>query len=206
MISVLGAGGHAKVIVDILKKNGEKNISVFDDDENKIGKESILGILVTGAIKDIDGSNSAEYFIVGIGNNRVRKKIVEKLDGNYGIAIHPTAIIGEDVIIGEGTVVMANAVINSGTRIGKHCIINTGATIDHDCVLDDYVHISPGVHIGGTVKIGQLTWIGLGCSLKNNISIGANVIVGVGGVVINDIIYEGIYAGVPVQQIKGGSK
>lgn len=198
---ILGAGGHAKVIIDILRKNGENDISVFDDDEKKIGKEKILGAEVKGAIDKANQRDEECQMIIGIGNNEIRKKISEKINGNYGVAIHPSAVIGEDVLIGEGTVIMANAVINSGTRIGKHCIINTAATVDHDCFLEDYVHISPGAHLGGTIIVGQLSWVGLGSSLKNNISITENVIIGAGSVVVDNLLQEGTYVGVPAKHI-----
>lgn len=83
--------------------------------------------------------------IVSIGVNSTRKKIVEKLNCHFGVAIHPTAVVSPSARIGEGTVVMAGAIINAGAVIGKHCIINTGASVDHECVLGDYVHIAPRV-------------------------------------------------------------
>lgn len=201
-VHVLGAGGHAKVIIDILKKNGEKNIFIFDDDENKIGQENILGEVVKGTIDDSHKGNKDYHLIIGIGDNKIRKKISERINGCYGLAIHPSAVIGEDVIIGEGTVIMANAVINSGSRIGKHCIINTAATIDHDCIIKDFVHVSPGAHLGGNIIVGESSWIGIGSSLKNNIVIEKDVVVGAGSVVIQDIKQHGVYIGIPAKRME----
>ena len=118
-------------------------------------------------------------------------------------AIHPSAIIAEDVKIGTGSVIMAGVVINPGTVIGKNCIINTCSSLDHDNLLEDYVHISPGAHLAGTVTIKEGTWICTGAIVKNNITIGKNNIIGAGGVVIKDIIEEnGTYIGVPARRIK----
>lgn len=196
MYLVLGAGGHAKVIIDILKTTGNNEIIAFDD-KKKGGK--ILGVDIVGAIEDAKGYIEENKIIAGIGDNFLREKIVKEIVGNYGIAIHSSAIIGEEVSIGNGTVIMANAVINSGAHIGEHSIVNTGATIDHDCWIGDYVHISPGVHLGGNVRIEKLSWIGLGSNIKNNISIGEKVIVGAGSVVVNNLVEEGVYYGTPAR-------
>ena len=96
---------------------------------------------------------------------------------------------------------MAGAVINCCTKIGKGCIINTGATIDHDNLIEDYVHISPGVHLAGTVKVGQGSWLGIGSVVSNNINITSGCKVGAGAVVVKDITEPGTYVGVPVTKI-----
>lgn len=97
---------------------------------------------------------------------------------------------------------MANVVINTDTIIGKSCIINTAATIDHDCVCKDFIHISPGVHIAGTVHIGNKTWIGIGSSAINNITICDEVTVGGGATIIADIKESGKYVGTPVKRVR----
>ena len=96
---------------------------------------------------------------------------------------------------------MANAVLNADVKIGKGCIINTAATIDHDCTINDFVHISPGVKIAGTVDIGKKTWIGIGSSIINNLTICDNCIIGAGSTVIYDIKCSGTYVGSPVRRI-----
>ena len=102
-----------------------------------------------------------------------------------------------NVHIEKGTVVMANAVINACTEIGKHCIINTGCIVEHDNMIEDYVHISPNSVLGGTVKIGECTHVGIGATVKNNITICENCIIGAGAAVVKDIEEKGIYIGVP---------
>ena len=97
---------------------------------------------------------------------------------------------------------MANAVINADTKIGKGCIINTAATIDHDGNIADFVHLSPGVHIAGTVNIGANTWVATGASIINNLDICDDCIIGAGAVVVKDIKEQGTYLGVPARRIK----
>ncbi|HIX81308.1 MAG TPA: hypothetical protein H9980_04960 [Candidatus Erysipelatoclostridium merdavium] len=92
---------------------------------------------------------------------------------------------------------MANAVVNPGASIGKHCIINTSAVVEHDNIIEDYVHISVGAKIAGTVHIGKRTWIGIGATVKNNISICNDCMIGASGVVVKDILIPGTYIGVP---------
>lgn len=103
--------------------------------------------------------------------------------------------------MGAGTVVMAGAIINCCSRIGEGCIVNTGATIDHDNVIEDYVHISPGVHTAGTVEIGKGTWIGIGGVVSNNVNITSGCMIGAGAVVVEDITEAGTYVGVPSRKV-----
>lgn len=201
-VIIIGAGGHAKVIADIIYKSGDNLIGFLDDNLANKGKEIYLGKKVIGTTKDIEIYNK-NYFIIGIGNNSIRKKINNENNLKLYSAIHPSAIIAEDVKIGTGSVIMAGVVINPGTVIGKNCIINTCSSLDHDNLLEDYVHISPGAHLAGTVTIKEGTWICTGAIVKNNITIGKNNIIGAGGVVIKDIIEENTtYVGVPAKRIK----
>lgn len=199
---IIGASGHGKVIADIAKLNGYKEIIFLDDDINKTknGKYDVVG---TG--KDIDKYLDQYDYFVAIGNNDIRKQITEKLEDKkiiQPVLIHPAATVDETAKISSGTVVMANAVINADVCIKKGCIINTAASVDHDCKIEDYVHLSPGVHIAGTVSIGERTWIGAGTTVINNISIADSCVIGAGSTVIKDIEEKGVYAGVPARRIK----
>lgn len=201
-IIIIGASGHGKVAADIAKLNGYKEILFLDDNSSKKTNGKYI---VAGTTKDIESYVEEYDFIVGIGNNSIRKRITNELLKSGIIQtflIHPSAVIDETVSIGKGTVVMANAVINAESRIGNGCIINTAATIDHDCVIKDYVHISPGVHIAGTVKIGEETWLGIGSTVINNINISSKCIIGAGGLVNKDIEESGTYVGIPVRKVK----
>lgn len=194
---IIGASGHGKVVADIAKKSGYNVISFLDDNDSI---SECNGYKVIGKTNDY-----IEYdcdFFVAIGNSKVRKKILQKLlDANKFVAtlIHPNAIIGENVEIGMGSVIMAGAVINPSTIIGNGCIINTCASVDHDNEIGDYVHVSVGSHLAGTVKVKNNTWIGVGATVSNNINICENCMIGAGAVVVKNIEEEGTYIGVPAK-------
>lgn len=198
-VIIIGASGHGKVIADIIEKSGDSIIGFLDDNEN-LG-EKFVSYPVLGNV-----DNYIKYlkckFIIAIGNATIREKLSEKLCGvEWYTAIHPTAVIANlDTTISEGTVIMANAVINSGAQIGRHCIINTGAIIEHDNKLDDFVHISVGAKLAGTVHVGRRTWIGIGATVSNNVNICNDCMIGAGAVVVKDINVSGTYMGVPAKR------
>lgn len=196
-VIIIGASGHARVIADIIKCSGDDVIGFLDDRD----PSTFPGLKVLGRTSEVQKFiASGVLFIIGIGDNRTRKIMAERQhDLHYYTAIHPSAVIASDVVIGEGTVIMANAVVNTGSEIGSHCIINTSATVDHDNQLDDYVHLSPGVHLSGTVSIGNGSWLGTGAVVCNNVNICGSCVVGAGAVVIKDISEAGVYKGVPAK-------
>lgn len=197
-LTIIGASGHGKVIADIAKLNGYDEIEFLDDNETikQCGKYPVVGKTQTAVHIQND-------LFVGIGDALIRKKFSEKYNDKPLVSlIHPDAVIAEDVIIGKGTVVMAGVVINTGASIGNGCIINTCSSVDHDCNLYDYVHVSVGAHLSGTVFVGESTWIGAGATISNNVNISSDCIIGTGAVVISDINESGTYVGVPVRRIK----
>lgn len=188
------------MIADIILKSGDQAYGFLDDAEGL--PESILGIPVLGKVRDFEKYGDCD-FVIAIGNAKIRERLADLLDGKvqWYTAVHPAAVVSAlGVEIGAGTVVMANAVINSGARIGRHCIVNTAAIVEHDNVLADYVHISPNAALAGTVTVGKRTHIGVGVSVRNNLSIGADCVIGAGGVVVKDIREPGTYVGVPVKR------
>lgn len=194
---IIGASGHGKVVADIARKNGYKEIAFLDDDESihQCGGYPVIGKSSEAGTMDAD-------VIVGIGNAGVRKRIQESiLEEKLVTLIHPDAVVAQDVVMGAGTVVMAGAVINPGTHIGKGCIINTCSSVDHDCVVGDYAHVAVGSHLCGTVSVGSGTWIGAGVTVSNNVSICPDCMIGAGAVVIKDIKESGTYIGVPANLI-----
>ncbi len=199
-VVIIGAGGHAKVIADIVVKSGDEVVGFLDDGKEK--GTTVLGFPVLGHLNEIEKYNQ-NHFVIAIGNNCTRKIIAEIFTGiNFYTAIHPSAVIGLYVEIGRGTVVMANAVINSATSIGNHCIVNTGAIVEHDNVIQDYVHLSPKAVTGGAVKIEELSHIGIGSTIINNIFISSECMIGAGSVVVKDIYEKGTYYGVPAKMVK----
>ena len=197
---IIGAGGHGKVVADVAGRNGYSSI-VFLDDNNALSTWG--GYPVVGEI-----ARFWEYdrdFFVAIGNPEVRRRVQEALlsaGKSVPTLIHPAAVIGENVSVGAGTVIAAGAVVNPGAVIGDGCIINTASSVDHDCVVEDFVHVSVGAHVAGTVHIGQSTWIGAGAVVSNNLSVCGGCMIGAGAAVVKDITESGTYVGVPAERIK----
>ena len=198
-ILILGAGGHGKVVAEIASLMNQWDEIAFLDDNQEIKK--VNGVNVIGSLSTFSiYKEEYEYAFVAIGNNKFRMDLIDNLlthGFKIPILIHPFTAISENVKIDKGTVVMAGAVINTNTTIGKGCIINTSSSIDHDCILEDGVHISPGTHVGGTVSIGKCTWICIGSSIVNNITIGKDVIIAAGAVVTKNVPDNIMVAGIP---------
>lgn len=196
-LAIIGASGHGKVIADIARRIGYSDIVFLDDDENvsECGGYPVIGRSSKARMMDAD-------LIVGIGNTSDRKRIQESLPvGKIVTLIHPNTVIAEDVVLGEGTVIMAGAVVNPGVKVGRGSIINTCSSVDHDCIVGDYVHIAVGSHLCGSVSVGNETWIGAGAIVNNNVSICQNCMIGAGAVVISDIKNVGTFVGVPAKRI-----
>lgn len=196
-ITLYGASGHCKVIIDVLQSNNQI-ITTIIDDVPKLNP--ILGFSISNA-NEFDFS-SAQNMILSIGNNKVRKKLAAKLNTNFVTAIHLKAIISNSVTIGVGSVVMAGAIINPDTKIGKHCIINTGAVVEHDCIISDFTHISPNASLAGGVVVGEGSQIGIGATVIQGVKIGKWVTVGAGSVVIRDVPDYSVVVGNPGRIIK----
>lgn len=194
-MNLYGASGHAKVIIDILKNSQIKIENIYDDDD-KI--KELLGY----SVMKYDTITAKGAYIISIGNNVLRKALSQRLEVEYGTAIHPKSIIDSTVTIGNGTVVMGNAVINSSTIIGKHCIVNTSSSVDHDCVLADFVHISPNATLCGGIEIGEGSQIGAGAIILPNLKIGSWCKIGAGAVVTKNIPDGATVVGNPGRIIK----
>ncbi|VXC30810.1 putative acetyltransferase EpsM [Flavobacterium sp. 9AF] len=194
---IFGASGHAKVVLDILfSKNYQ--IKAIVDDNPKV--EDLFSIPV---LKN-ENIPLSEYskFVIAIGNNAIRKEIVEKSTYNYFTAIHTKACVSELATIDEGTVVMPNAVINAATKVGKHCIINTASVVEHDCVISDFVHISPNASLAGNVIVAEGAHIGIGASIIQGITIGKWATIGAGAVIIDNIPDYAVVVGNPGKIIR----
>lgn len=180
---LFGSGGHAKVILDILMRNGQQVEKILDDHP---GVTELFGIPVYKTETSRQPESSAEA-IIAIGHNAIRKKIAERFSLHYSMAVHPQSAVSPFSTLGAGTVVMAGAVVNPDTVIGRHCIINSGAVVEHDCVLEDFVHVAPNAAVAGGVKIGEGSHIGIGAAVIQGVTIGKWCTIGAGAVIIKDV-------------------
>ncbi len=194
---IYGASGHAKVIIDIAKSN-DISIDAIVDDNLQLTEVSGYNV-----VQSLSNELLMRGTVLAIGNNRIRKKVAEKFKGKFQNGIfHSSAILAPTVILGVGSVVMANASINAEARIGDHCIINTGATVEHECRLGDFVHISPNAALAGNVIVGEGTHIGIGSVVIPGVKIGKWVTIGAGTVVLEDIPDFAVVVGNPGKIIK----
>ena len=187
-LAILGAGGHGRVVADAAEASGEwREIVFFDDawpERKHSGPWPIVGnqAALLGQCGEFDG------VLVGIGANRVRlanSQALSEAGARLATIIHPRATISRHASVEAGSVVFAGAVVNIGAHIGRACIINTAATVDHDCQLADGVHVSPGANLAGGVTVGTCSWIGANAGVRQQISIGAHAVIGVGAVVVS---------------------
>ncbi len=207
-IVIWGASGHAMVVADIVKLIDSYELVGFLDDINPERRSSLFcGFPIFGGKEQLDDLKriGVSHILFGFGNCEARLKLTELVRArgfNLATAIHPQAIIGGNVSIGEGTVIVAGAVVNTGANIGENVIINTLASVDHECVVEDGVHICPGVHLAGRVIVGRASWLSIGVIVMDRIRIGAVTIIGAGAVVVKDIPDGVLALGVPAKVVK----
>jgi len=192
-----GASGHAKVIIGILKSNGQIIQGIFDDNLSII---SLLNYPVTGLydpsiVKD-------DQIIISIGSNELRQNVSKKILSDFGTLIHKSALVSDFSTINPGSVIMQNAVVQPNVIVGKHVIINTSAVVEHDCVINDFVHISPNATICGNVFVGEGTHIGAGAVVIQGVKIGKWSIIGAGSVIIQNVPDNVVIVGNPGRIVK----
>ena len=196
-----GAGGHSKVVTDILTSRGVRVVGVFDDHPAE-AKLRIMEVrdglrLLGGGFPKLDAP-----MIITVGHNGRRAELATALGATYGTAIHGSAIIAPTVTIGAGTMVLHGAILQSDARIGQHVLINTAASIDHDNVLGDFVHVSPHATLCGHVEVGEGTHIGAGAVVIQTVKVGRWCTVGAGAVVLRDVPDYTTVVGNPARIIK----
>jgi sugar O-acyltransferase (sialic acid O-acetyltransferase NeuD family) len=205
-IFVFGASGHAKVVIDIIERQGLYDIAFLVDDDASLRNCEIYGYRVIGGKCELLESRDLVCGgIVAIGGNMVRRAVADWLSENkfdLVSTVHPSAQLGRGVVVDDGTVVMAGVIVNSDTSIGKNVIINSRASVDHDCTIGDYVHIAPGATLCGKVSVGAGSFICAGATIVPNLAIGSKVIVGAGSTVIRDLPDNVTAVGSPAKVVK----
>ena len=205
-VLLLGAGGHARVVLSALTRKG---ISVYgyvtpDDDSMSLpslhrrGNDESVFLYPPNAVWLVNGLGSVRETVL-------RTHLFEKfykLGYRFMSVIDPSALVLDDIELGEGIQIMAGAIIQPGCRLGKNCIVNTRAVIEHDCDLGNHSHVASGAVLSGGVQVGDGSHIGVGAVIRQGIRIGCNVTIGAGAVVISDIPDHATFVGVPARQLK----
>jgi sugar O-acyltransferase (sialic acid O-acetyltransferase NeuD family) len=207
-VLLIGAGGHAQVVADILLRMQESSIEIaptgYLDDSRVLAGQQLLGLPVLGDISQVSAIPH-DAVIVAIGDNATRRRMFETLreEGeSFAIARHPGAIIAPDVHIGPGSVICAGVVVNPGSVVGANVILNTGCTVDHHNRIGDHVHIAPGVHLGGDVSIGEGTLVGIGSTVMPQRRVGSWSVISAGALIHSDLTDRVVAAGAPARAIR----
>ena len=206
-VIVIGASGHAKVLIDLLQLSGKEILFCTEVDKELIGN-TVLGVSIAGTDDMIDEYSPAEVDLVnGLGSVhipelrcRIAKDWLAK-GFNFSTVIHPSAVVSSTAVLEPGVQIMAGAVIQAAARIGTNSIVNTCASIDHDCVVGAHSHVAPGATLSGLVEIGELCHIGTGAKIIQAVRIGSRVVVGAGSTVIEAVPEDAIVVGTPAKAI-----
>lgn len=199
-VAVFGAGGHGKVVLDILLASGREVLGFIDGDPAKRGLR-VNGFEVVGDVSALKGVRGVEVAL-GVGNNRLREKTclaARALGLTVVSAIHPQAVVSPFARLSEAVALMPGAIVNSGCVLEEGAVVNTNAGVDHDCVLERYCQIWPGATLAGAVRVGAYTYVGTGAAVIPGIAIGADVLLGAGAAVVKDIPARSLSMGVPAR-------
>jgi UDP-perosamine 4-acetyltransferase len=203
-ILVVGAGGHAKVVIELIRAGGGRIAALIDADPTP---REVLGCAVVGdddALPRLRAEGLTHAF-VALGENRLRARLAARLrtlDFVLANAVSPGAHISPSAVIGAGVAIMAGAAINAEARLEDLVIVNTGAVVDHDCRLAEACHVGPGSTLAGDSRVGRLALIGAGCTLVPGVSVGDGAVVGAGSCVVRDIKPGVLALGVPARVVR----
>jgi len=208
-IFILGASGHGKSILDVVKLEKRYHLIGFIDSIKTVGSD-YCGYPILGREADLDGlmqNYQVKDFMIAIGDNYQRFAVAERIQKAHPslqlvTSIHPSAVISSDVTIGAGSVIMPHVTVVSGCSIGKGCILNTKSSLDHDSVMGDWSSLAPGVTTGGNVKIGIRSSIGLGGNIIEKVEIGQDTVIGAGSLVLKNISDRLLAYGSPCKSVR----
>ncbi|MCL6598713.1 MAG: acetyltransferase [Alicyclobacillus macrosporangiidus] len=204
---VLGGGGHAKVLMEILVQQSRTLLGYTTDGGETIPQE-FLGVRWMGTDDVVTGYPPAEVELVnGVGSTGLpdaRMGLYQKFRSKgyrFATVVHPSAVVSPSAVLGQGAQVFAGAVVQTGVVLGNNVIVNTRASVDHDCVVADHVHIAPGVTICGGVRIGEATHIGVGATVVQGVTVGRRCVIGAGALVLKDVPDGSLVIGVPGRRV-----
>ena len=207
-IVLWGAGGHAAVVADLVRRTKRWRIVGFIDDMNPGRQGEVFGgARILGGRMQLAGlrRKGVQQLIVAIGDNAARLRsaaIAREIGFRLASVVSPSADVAAGTAIGAGTVIGAGAVVATGARLGENVIVNTSASVDHHCVISDGAHICPGAHLAGNVSVGRGAWVGIGSVVIEGIKIGAGAKTGAGAVVVRDVPANVLALGVPARVVR----
>ncbi len=208
---ILGAGGHGRVVLDIVLQAGRDEVVGFLDNNAEIHGRRVDGVPVLGGIAELPrlaAAHDADGVIIAIGDNGVRRGLAREVDA-CGLplvsAVHPSATLARSVTLGRNVVVAAGAVVCAHCQIGDSVILNTGCIIDYQTMIGEGSHICPGVRIAGRVKVESGVFVGLGATVVPRVTLGCEAIIGAGSVVIADVPPLTTVVGVPARAVKSAA-
>ncbi|HEY9721592.1 MAG TPA: acetyltransferase [Oscillatoriaceae cyanobacterium] len=198
-IAIYGAGGHGKVVWDILRVSGHSVVGFVDTGEVP---PELLGLPVVKQPSDLP---EFDGMVIAVGQNRTRQRLFERMQSEGYLlvnAIHPSAVLSERLTLGVGVVIAAGVIVNVDGEIGDNVILNTGSRVDHDCRIGAHVHVAPGTVLGGNVAVGEGAFLGIGTRAIPGMRIGAWATCGAGSVVIREVAPDSTVVGVPARPIR----
>jgi len=203
-----GAGGHARVVADIVRLSGQYAVFGLLDDVNR-DRHGLLfeHASILGGLDQLDAlrAQGLRDLFIAIGDCGERLRLAEaasRAGFAFPTLVHPQAVVAASATLGEGTVVIAGGIVNPGARVGAQVIVNTAASVDHDCVVADGAHIACGARLAGAVHVGRGAWIGLGAMIREHVRVGAFSVVGAGAVVLDDVPDGVVVYGCPAKVIR----
>jgi UDP-perosamine 4-acetyltransferase len=202
---VIGAGGHARVCVEVLRASGWEVAGAVDRDGSA---GDVVGVPVIGRDDDVArlaAERGADSVCVAVGDNDARRAWVERVEGlglHLVTAIASSAVVSPSATLGAGAQVLPGAVVNALATVGRGAIVNTGASVDHDSVVGSCSHVAPGVVIGGEVELGAGVLVGLGARILPGRRVGDGATVGAGAVVVADVAPGTTVVGVPARELR----
>lgn len=206
----LGAGGHAKAVLEALRSQGQYEIVGLTDVRPTLWHSTVCGVPVLGGDDSLarlraDGVSAAFIGVGSIGDPSLRRRLysaAHTLGFKFPAAVHAQAHLAAFVEVGEAAHILVGAIVNPGVTIGAGAILNSGCIVEHDCRVGVWAHIAPGARLGGGVEVGDGAHVGIGAIVLPEIRIGAGAIVGAGAVVTKNVSPGTVVYGVPAR-VKG---
>ncbi len=202
-VFVIGCGGHAKVVSQVINSDDSYEIVAYVDEQTDTGDFLGKPLMAEGRLQK-DHNDSAVFVAIGFNDERQRvaKNLTAMGQHSFPSFTHVSASLAPDTILGRGVVIMPNAALTANTTIGDFCVINTSSILEHDCVVGDFSSLAPGAIVCGECRIGENVYIGAGAMIKQGVTIGDNSVIGAGSVILQDVGANLVVVGAPGRAVK----